>query len=83
MNDSIIERIAHDQVLAPLTMCIIQILEKSGNEQQCDRILERVITQLMTPGSIKVHAESFERNLNIKEAGFLYGLIDNKAKYNL
>lgn len=81
-DDSLLDKIAKDQVLAPLIMCNIHSLEKSDIEQQCDQILERVITQLMTPGSIEVQAESLSRDGNTKEAGLLNDLLKRNCNEN-
>ena len=56
--------------------CNVQSLEGYSIEQQCDEIIKRVISQLMTPGSIKVQAENFSRDGNVKEASFLNTLIE-------
>lgn len=76
-QESLIDLIVKDGELSPLAMCNIQSVEGYTPEQQCDVILERTVTQLMTPGSIKVQAESFKRELNNREAGFLDGLLNN------
>lgn len=44
-----------------------------------DEIVKRVVTQLMTPGSIKVLADNLAKGtfheVNTEEADFLYGLV--------
>lgn len=75
IQESIVDLIAEDEELAPLTTCNIQRLNGTDVEEQCDEILARVLTQLMTPGSIKVLAENFSRDGNAKESGFLNGLL--------
>ena len=67
--------LAEDEELAPLTTCNIQKLNGTDAEEQCDEILTRVLTQLMTSGSIKVLAENFSRDMNAKEADFLKKLL--------
>lgn len=51
-------------------------------DKQCDEIVKRVVTQLMTPGSIKVLADNIAKGTYgdaiVKEAGFLYGLLDKQ-----
>lgn len=77
---SLIDLISKDEGLSPLANCNIQCLEGDTMEQRCDEILKRVLTQLMTPGSIKVQAENFNRELNHKEAEFLYNLLQGFVK---
>ena len=80
-QDSVVELIQKDNDLSPLSMCNIQSIDGLDKEKQCDEIVKRVITQLMTPGSIKVLADNLAKGTygtpNVKEADFLYGLIDN------
>lgn len=77
---SLIDLIAQDGELSPLAMCNIQSIEGYTPEQQCDVIIERIVTQLMTPGSIRVQAENFKRELNTKEASFLDRLLKDIEK---
>ena len=79
---SLIDLIAKDDALFPLGKCGIHNLKGENIEQQCDEILRRVISQLMTPGSIKVQADNFYRGLNHREAEFLYGLLGENEKGN-
>ena len=80
-QDSVVELIQKDNDLSPLSMCNIQSIDGLDKEKQCDEIIKRVITQLMTPGSIKVLADNLSKgiygNTNAKEAEFLYGLLDD------
>jgi len=83
-QEALINLIAKDETLAPLSMCNIQRLNGNDIEQKSDEILKRVLTQLMTPGSIKVLVENFCRDRNAKEAEFLKGLLernDNESTY--
>lgn len=83
-QEALIGLITKDEALSPLSMCNIQRLNGNDIEQKSDEILKRVLTQLMTPGSIKVLAENLSRDRNDKEAGFLKGLLernDNKSTY--
>ena len=74
-QESLVDLIVKDEELAPLEHCNIQILKGNNLEQQCDEILERVLTQQMTLGAIKVQAANFERVGDTKEAGFLHRLL--------
>lgn len=74
-QDSLLHLIEKDEELSPLAACNIQSLEWVGEEQRSDEILKRIVTQLMTPGSIKVQADNFSRQSKIQEARFLYGLL--------
>lgn len=83
---SVEELIQKDKELAPLISCNIQSIDGLEIEKQCNEIVKRVITQLMTPGSIRVLADNLSmgtfRKPNSKEADFLYGVLDqygNKA----
>ena len=76
-QEPLIDLIVKDEVLSSLSMCDIQKLNGTDNEQKSDEFLKRVLTQLMTPGSIRVLAETFSRNRNAIEAGFLKGLLEN------
>lgn len=76
-QESLAGLIEKDEVLSPLSMCHIQKLNGSDIEQKSDEILKRVLTQLMTSGSIRVQAENFNRGLNHKEADFLFRLLDD------
>lgn len=75
MQGPLKDNIAKDKELSSLIECQIQIIDGCTIEQRCDEIVERVITQLMTPGSIKVLAENFNRNGDKKETDFLNGLL--------
>lgn len=75
-QESLVNLIAEDEELAPLTMCNIQKLNGTDVEEQCDEILIKVLTQLMTLGSVKVLAENFSRDGNVKEASFLNKLME-------
>lgn len=83
-QESIVELIQEDKDLSPLVMCNIQFVDGLDKNNQCDEIIKRVVTQLMTPGSIKVLADNLANgiygNTNVKEADFLYGLLDNSEK---
>lgn len=73
---ALIDLIAKDEALSPLSMCNIQELKGIDIEQKSDEILKRVLTQLMTPGSIKVLVENFSRDRNTMEADFLKELLE-------
>lgn len=75
-QDVLIDLIAKDETLSPLSMCNIQKLNGTDIEQKSDEIIKRVLAQLMTPGSIKVLVENFSREKNAKEAGFLKELFE-------
>jgi len=80
MQDSIVDRIKNDKGLQPLLNCGVQCLERFEKDRQCDEIVKRVVTQLMTPGSIKVLADNLAKGTsgmtNTKEANFLYRLLN-------
>ena len=80
-QDSIVELIRQDGELSSLVGCNIQSIDGLDKEKQCDEIVKIVITQLMTPGSIKVLADNLSKGIygdtNAKEAEFLYGLLDD------
>lgn len=86
-QDPVIGGIKNDVDLQPLHDCNIQSLEGLGKERQCDEIVKRVVTQLMTPGSIKVLADNLAKGTfqkaDKKEAAFLYGLINYVGKDNV
>ncbi|MBR3455384.1 MAG: toll/interleukin-1 receptor domain-containing protein [Bacteroidaceae bacterium] len=77
---SLIGRIQKDKEFAPLSLCNIQSIEGLDKDKQCDEIVKGVVTQLMTPGSIKVLADNLSKGTfgesNSKEADFLYGILD-------
>ena len=77
---SVVDHIQRDKELSSLSMCNIQSIEGLDKEKQCDEIVKRVVTQLMTPGSIKVLADNISKGIygetNAKEAEFLYGLLE-------
>lgn len=79
MQDDIVSRIQNDVDLHPLINCNIQSIEGVTKNRQCDEIVKRVVTQLMTPGSIKVLADNLTKGTlgitNKKEAEFLNGLL--------
>ncbi len=81
---SITEEINNDKDLHPLIECGISNLENNHPSTYVDKIIETVITRLMTIGSIKVQADNFEKGLigkeNKKEAQFLYNLINKLEK---
>lgn len=83
-QDPVVELIQKDNDLSPLSMCNIQSIDGLDKESQCDEIVKRVVTQLMTPGSIKVLADNLAKGTygtpNVKEADFLYGLLDNSKE---
>lgn len=74
-QDSLLHLIEKDEELSPLVACNIQSLEWVDKEQRSDEILKRIVTQLMTPGSIKVQADNFCRQSKTEEARLLYGLL--------
>ena len=78
-QEALVDLIAKDEALSPLLMCNIQKLNGTDIEQKSDEILRRVLTQLMTPGSIKVLVENFSHDGNAKEAGFLKSVL---RRYN-
>lgn len=79
MQESLKDLIRKDPDLSPLTRCDIQSIEGLDINGQSDMIIKRVVTQLMTPGSIKVLADNLSKgtyaNPNPKEADFLYDLL--------
>ncbi len=79
----LIESIENDREICQLLENGIQSLGNLDIESQCNIIIERVVMQLMTPGSIKVQAEIFEKGINCSpntsEANFLYEIL---RKYN-
>lgn len=83
-QDTVVGLIKGDKELASLLMCNIQSIEGLNIDRQCDEIVNRVDTQLMTPGSIKVLADNLCKGTfgesNLKEADFLYRLLDNAQK---
>jgi len=83
-QDTVVGLIQGDKELASLSMCNIQSVDGLDIDRQCDEIVKRVVSQLMTPGSIKVLADNLCKEtfgeLNLKEADFLYGLLDNVQK---
>ena len=79
-QEALVDLIEKDESLSPLSMCHIQKLNGTDIEQKSNEILKRVLTQLMTPGSIKVLAENFSRDRNAKEANFLKGLLERNDK---
>lgn len=80
-QDSVVELIQKDNDLSPLSLCSVQSIDGLDKDQQCDEIIKRVITQLMTSGSIRVLADNLSKGVysdaNAKEAEFLYGLLDD------
>jgi len=64
ISDDILEYVLKDEKLSALGQCGIQSLAGLSLEQQCDEIIRRVVTQLMTPGSIEVQAENFAKGVN-------------------
>lgn len=83
-QDTVVCLIQGDKELASLLMCNIQSIEGLNIDRQCDEIVKRVVTQLMTPGSIKVLADNLCKGIfgepNLKEADFLFGLLDSAQK---
>ncbi len=72
---SLVSLIEKDKNLAPLANCNIQVLKGDKIKQQCDEIIERVVTQQMALGAIEVQAANLERDKKNQEAGFLYRLL--------
>ena len=83
-QDTVVGLIQGDKELASLSMCNIQSVDGLDIDRQSEEIVKRVVSQLMTPGSIKVLADNLCKGtfgeLNLKEADFLYGLLDNVQK---
>ena len=83
-QESFVELIQEDKDLLPLSMCNVQSIDGLDKESQCDEIVKRVVTQLMTPGSIKVLADTISKGIygetNAQEAEFLYGLLDDSKE---
>lgn len=79
-KEFIVEQLGKDNDLKSLVSCGIQYLEGNDREKQCEEIVQRVVAQLMTPGSIKVLADNLMkgtfRKPNPEEANFLYSLLD-------
>ncbi len=79
-KEFIVEQLGKDNELKALVNCGIQYLEGNDREKQCEEIVQRAVTQLMTPGSIKVLADNLIkgtfRKPNPEEANFLYSLLD-------
>lgn len=79
-KEFIVEQLVKDNELKALVSCGIQYLEGNDREKQCEEIVQRVVAQLMTPGSIKVLADNLIkgtfRKPNPEEANFLYSLLD-------
>lgn len=79
-KEFIVEQLVKDNELKALVNCGIQYLEGNDREKQCEEIVQRAVTQLMTPGSIKVLADNLMkgtfRKPNPEEANFLYSLLD-------
>lgn len=79
-KEFIVEQLVKDNELKALVSCGIQYLEGNDREKQCEEIVQRAVTQLMTLGSIKVLADNLMkgtfRKPNPEEANFLYSLLD-------
>ena len=86
-QESVVEIIQEDKDLSSLSMCNIQSIDGLDKDHQCDEIVKRVVTQLMTPGSIKVLADNLANGIygdtNVKEADFLYGLLDGTKGHSM
>lgn len=80
-QDSVAGLIQRDKDLTSLSMCNIQSVDGLDKDKQSDEIIKRVVTQLMTPGSIKVLADNLSkgtfREANAKEADFLYDILSS------
>lgn len=78
-KEFIVEQLGKDNDLKSLVNCGIQYLEGNDRGKQCEEIVQRAVTQLMTPGSIKVLADNLMkgtfRKPNPEEANFLYSLL--------
>lgn len=81
---SIIEEIKYDKAMLSLIDCDICNLENNSPNHYADAIIEKILTRLMTIGSIKVQADNFAKGIHVnedkKEAQFLYNLIDKVDK---
>ena len=75
VNEAVIEAVAEDSRLSELAQCGIENIDGMEMDQQCDAIVRRVVTALMTPGAIRVQAANFIAGINCepdaKEAAFL------------
>jgi hypothetical protein len=75
VNEHLIKAVYADEKLSELEQCGIENIDGLDIRQQCDAIVKRVVTTLMTPGAIKVQAANFMAGVNCKvdeaEARFL------------
>lgn len=81
-KDMMIDKIRNDCELHPLVECDIQSIEGFDIERQCDEIMKRVISQLMTPGSVKVLADNLRKETSQGanlEVEFLYKLLEQNS----
>lgn len=82
-KNSLVDKIAKDTELYVLTDCGIQCKEGLSSKTKSDEIIKRIVTQLMTLGSIKVQADNFRRESITGEADFLYGLLEEIKDKNI
>ena len=75
VNEALIEAVSKDSRLSPLAQCGIESIDGMDIDQQCDAIIRRVVTTLMTPGAVRVQAANFKAGINCEpdevEAEFL------------
>jgi hypothetical protein len=75
VNEALIEAVSKDSRLSPLAQCGIENIDGMDIDQQCDAIIRRVVTTLMTPGAVRVQAANFKAGINCEpdevEAEFL------------
>jgi len=77
-NHELISTISKDQELSSLNAYSILDVSDKSIDEQCDEIVNTVLTKMLTPGAILTHAHNFKNGMNGKtdeeEAEKLYSL---------
>ena len=66
-SSGIIQTIGKDENLNSLLNYSIEDIFGKTIEEQCDIVVNRVLTKLLTPGTILTHAHNFKNGVNCKE----------------
>lgn len=90
INEELGNALAKDKELFPLADYSIRTIKGSTLDEQCDMVVNQVLQQMLTPGTILAHARNFEQGIDgindVMEAQKLFSLyfdlVDEATKKN-
>lgn len=90
INEELVNALAKDKELFPLADYSIRTIKGSTLDEQCDMVVNQILQQMLTPGTILAHVRNFEQGIDgindVMEAQKLFSLyfdlVDEATKKN-